>query len=85
MLLLIFIQQVQILQQWLYLVFYYNIILLKNHLVKNLKSEQLASQLPVSYIVKNLVHTTPGKGTTMDWAYWHGKTDKYYFLIITKI
>ena len=41
---------------------------------KNNKSERLAQELPVTYVIKGLAHTTPGRGTSLDWAYFHGKT-----------
>lgn len=32
------------------------------------ESIQLASLLPVGYVIKYLAHTTPGKATTLDWV-----------------
>ena len=37
------------------------------------ESIQLASRMPVSYVIKHLAHTTPGKATTLDWAKRKGK------------
>lgn len=40
----------------------------------NSQSVKLASRLPVGFVVKDLIHTTTSRCTTIDWALKHGKT-----------
>lgn len=39
----------------------------------NEQSVRLAATFPVAYVVKDLVHATQTRGTTMDWAFYHHK------------